>query len=436
VIDPRDHISEGLSRERLKMEAKRAAKPAAFFIVGAIAALAIYVLLVTQISPTFGKKAYEARFEVDTAFGVFEGFDQVRFLGVPAGTITAIEREGDQIVLVAEIQEEYGPVYRDARATLRPITPLNDVYLDIVDPGTPEAGEANPEEPLAESQTTTNVTVPDVLDTLQPDQRLGLHRVLDQLGNGLADGGANLRRAFVSATPFLEEAGELTRQIALRKRVTKRLVENTTILTEELGRREAEIRRLVNSGSVALGALQEGSADLDATLAELGPAADELVTTLAGLRGALDDIDSGIAALYPVAEQLPDALADVRALSSDLDPAIRSLDPLVERLLDPLRSALSLSRNGTSAARALRPQVPVLDRLTRRLVDCEDGVIGFFQWNASLSKWGDATAPIPRGTFAIGVPDVGVGGLPKREPPPACTPGVPIRDFPTPEDGH
>src|SRR5207247_8395701 len=107
------------------------------------------------------------------------------------------------------------------------------------------------------------VTVPDVLDTLGTDQRVAANQLLDQLGNGMADGGVRLRRAFVAVVPFLQQAGELTRQIAVREGATKRLISNTAVLTTELGRRERILKRLVASGAATLGTLQQGSGDLD-----------------------------------------------------------------------------------------------------------------------------------------------------------------------------
>jgi len=434
--DPREFISEGVTRERLRMEAKRAARPTVVFLFSVAAAVAIFAFLITHISKTFGHGTYEVRFTSSTAFGVFEGFDAVRFRGVEAGTISKIERHGDRIVLVAKIQDRYGPVYKNARAALRPITPLNDVYLDIVDPGTPAAGRADRNRPLPASRTESFVTVPDVLDTLRADQRVGAYRLLDGLGNGMADGGVKLRRAFVELVPFLQQAGQLTRQIAVRKNVTERLVTNAAVLTTELGRREVALERLVASGAATMGTLQQGSADLDVTLAQLGPTFTELRASLAAVRGAVDDIDAGVTGLFPVAENLPQSLASLRRLNKDLDPAVRSLIPAVFQLGRWTPGVNALSRSLVPSLDALKPQIPVLGRLTQRLVDCERGVIGFFQWNASLSKYGDQTAPIPRGNLAVGAPDAGVAGVPERQPEKACTPGFPPRGIPSPEDLH
>jgi virulence factor Mce-like protein len=436
MIDPREYISEGLTRERLRMEAKRAARPTVVLIAGLALAFVIFAYLLTHISKTFGSSTYEVRLASNSAFGIFEGFDAVRFRGVEAGTIAKIERRGDQIVLVAKIKKKYGPVYKNARAALRPITPLNDMYLDIVDPGTPAAGKADPNVPLPASQTSNMVTVPDVLDTLGTDQRVAANQLLDQLGNGMADGGVRLRRAFVAVTPFLQQAGELTRQIAVREGATKRLISNTAILTTELGRRERILKRLVASGAATLGTLQQGSGDLDDTLAQLGPTFTELRASLAAVRGAVDDIDAGVKGLYPVAERLPQSLASVRRLTADLDPALRKLKPAIIPVRSWVVALNIILRAGGPAADSVQAQVPVISRLTQRLIDCEKGVIGFFQWNASLSKYGDLTAPIPRGNLAIGVPDAGVPGAPTRQPEKACTPGFPPRGIPTQEDLH
>ena len=339
MLDPRERITEGVTRERLKMEAKRSAFPSLFFFGGIVVTLAIVAFLLANISETFGHKTYQVRLAVANDYGVFEGFDDVRFRGVPAGTITKVERRGSRLVLLAELQEKYGPIYRDARAEIRPITPLNDVYLDIVDPGSPEAGKADADQPLDESQTATSVSVPEVLDALGPDERVGVYRLLDQLGNGMDDGGVRLRRAFALLAPFLEEAGDLARQVAAREHATKRLIHNTAVLTTELGRREEDLKRLVETGAATLGTLHDGSADLDATLGELGPTFSELRASLASVRVVLADVDRGVTSLYPVAERLPQGLSSVRALNATLGPAVRNLRPAVRRLV-PLARAL------------------------------------------------------------------------------------------------
>jgi len=434
--DPRRRITEGVTRARLKTEARRAWRPSMIFLAGLALTFAIGASLFASISQIFGKQTYEVRFAVDEDYGVFEGFDDVRFRGVPAGTITKVERDGARLIVVATIRKDEGVVYKNARAQIRPITPLNDVYLDVVDPGTPDAGRADPQRPLDERQTETSVTVPDVLNIFDADVRGSTARLLDDLGNGMDDGGARLRRSFVALGPFLRQAGALTEQVAARQHATRRLIHNTAVLTRELGRRETELKRLVETGAATVGTLGGERDGLDRTLSELGPTVTELKASLAAVRGVVTDVDTGVKSLYPVAGKLDKALGSLRSLNTTLGPAVTGLRGPVRTLVPWVRELDAVADRLEPIAKALRPQAPTLNRTTQRVVDCEQGVIGFFQWNTSLSKFGDENAPIPRGNLAFGVPAAGLPGEPLRQPIQACAPGLPPRGVPSKEDLH
>jgi len=432
MTDVYEHITKGVTRNRLKLEARRGLRPTIFW-AGCLALGALGLsFFVMSVSQTFGRKTEEVTFRVSDTFGVFVGVDEVRFRGVPVGTIADVERDGTQLVLTAKIQKRYARIYRDAKAEMRSTTPLNDVYLNITDAGTAAAGKATASEPIREGQTKPLVTVPDVLETLREDQRAGLHILLDQLGNGLDDRGEKLRRVFVEAAPLLESAARVMTELDDRKAVTKRLVHNTAVLTGELGRRETELRRLVASGAATVGTLQRSTADLDSTLRELPPTLGELRIALQAVRRVADDVDAGLLGLNPVADELPDSLGAARKLGRSLAPAATALDPSV-RALTPF--AHQLRPTGTHLAgtvKALRPQVPTVGKVTQRLVDCMTGIQNFMQWNTSLTKFGDSDAPIPRGQLAIGVPEV-----PGREPETACSPGPVVTGRPMAhEDGH
>jgi virulence factor Mce-like protein len=436
LADPRDHLTEGVTATRLQRETRKSLKPVTLTVLSVVAAAVIASYLMSSTSAIFGHDTYTVRWAVPQNYGVYEGFDEVRFRGVTAGTITEVEREGPRLILVTKIRKDIGKVYKDARAQIRPVTPLNDVYLDVVDPGTPAAGRAEENEPLGERQTATSVTVADVLNVFDEDVRKSTYRLLDQLGNGMADRGAGLRRAFVALGPFLDDAGALTRQIARRERATKRLVHNVAVLTTELGRRDGELKRLTTTGAATVAALRQGAGDLDRTLAELAPTFTTLRSSLAEVRGVVDDVDGGLRALVPVADRVPAALKTVDELVGVLRPAATRLRPAV-RGLTPFVSELDeVSRHLGPIAGALRPHVPVLDRLTRNLVSCEDGVIGFFQWNTSLGKFGDRTGPILRGNLAAGVPAAGAPGEATREPEPGCTPGPTVKGVVERKDEH
>jgi hypothetical protein len=75
---------------------------------------------------------------------------------------------------------------------------------------------------------------------------------------------------------------------------------------------------------------------------------------------------------------------------------------------------------------ALRAQAPALNKVTRGADDCEAGIRGFFQWNVSISKLGDARAAIPRGNVVVGAQSSSVLNDVQEYAPQACSGGRPI----------
>ncbi len=423
MIDPRDRRSTALNRARAELELRRAVRPAivvfAFLVLGV--ALALYTL--SHVSPNSLSGTHTVRFAVKDVTGMQPGINEVRFKGVPVGTITKVDNEGDQPVIEADIRKKYGRIYRDAHAQLRPNTALQDMYLDIVDRGHERAGVADAEHPLAQGRTDAPVNVSDVLNMLGPSQRVRLRTTLDELGNGMADRGRSLRQVFVTTVPFVDAAGRIARQLAARRPQVRRLIHNTAVLTRELGRRETLLRTLMRDGATTLDTLKEGSADLDATLAELPQVLAAVDTSFGAARAILPDVDRAVRALDPVADELPESLSGLRALAEDLRPPLRALRTPVSKLI-PLAGVLRpLAADADALVDALRPQADTVNKVARDLADCKTGVQGFFQWNASMAKFGDSRGPIPRGNVVVGAQSSSLFNDPNEYAPKACTPG-------------
>jgi virulence factor Mce-like protein len=422
MIDVRERLTEGVNPNRLRLEALRALPSLPTIIVAAVATVVLGALILSQLTPTLFKSTREVRFAVNDGYGILDGVDDVRYRGVPAGTINKTERHGTQLVLKGSLRKDF-PLYKDARAELRPETPLNDMYLDIVDPGTKRAGDLG-DATLAESRTDTSVKINDVLNTLGADERTRLSQLLDNLGNGLEDRGAALRAAVAEFTPFVRSAGPIADAMGEREAIVKRLVHNASVLTTELGGREQLIRTLVQEGSATLGTLQDGSRDLDATLRELPPTMADVDTSFTALQGVLGDVDTAVSRLRPVADELPSALRSLRSLNSDLAPAVQRLRRPVTRLVPFARALRPVADDLEATATALLPQLRSFDYATTALAKCKKAVQDFFQWNASLTKFGDPRGPVPRGNLAVNSPDTGAPGLQKRSPAKNCAGGV------------
>lgn len=423
MTEVRDHLSDKLNRSRLELEVKRSVRPTAIVALGLLLALAIGVYIASHVSNTLLASTYEASFEVDDVSGVVPGSHDVRFKGIPVGTITKVETEGTQPVLRVRIQDRYGRIFRDARAELRPNTALNDMFLDVVERGSQGAGEISTAHPLPAARTSSPVSVNEVLGVFEADARESLKVLLDNLGNGLEDRGARLRTAFAEVVPFLAVADRITGQLARRKPLTRRLVHNTGVLTAELGRRETQLRRLVTDGSATLTTLQDGSGDIDAVLRELPPTLTAVDSTVGAVDASVGDLNRAVRSLYPVADQLPAALPALRRINASAAPAVRSLQAPVKRLVPFARALRPLSADVSRAVTALAPQIDTVNYTVDAAAGCEKGIQGFFQWDASMSKFGDIRGPVPRGNVVAGAQSSGVLGDPSEFAPQACTPG-------------
>lgn len=433
MSDIRERLTDRMNRARLEAELRRALRPLVVCGVGALVGLGCWYFIASQVGTYGGGESggvRELRFAVDDATGVVAGRHEVRFKGIPAGTIMGVDLNGGKPILKIELYKKYGQIYRNARATLRPNTALQDIYLDIVDRGTPQAGVARGDEPLAPSHTHTTVNIAEALQTFEPRTRDSLRALLTNLGAGLHDRGGKLRASFVKLVPFVRAAGRISAQLASHGRNTRRLVRNVGTLTAELARRDAQLRKLATAGGATLRSLGDSSPDIERLLAELPPTLSGVDTSFDAVRDVLPPVNRAVVGLRPAAARLPGALTDLRRLSTTARPAVASLRTPVRRLLPLARalrpSALALSR----LVKALLPQLGAIDHVTKSIAGCSDALYGFFQWTASVLKLHDARGVTVRGDFAFGVDSSHAAPDPNVFPVTGCAPGIAKRGEP------
>jgi ABC-type transporter Mla subunit MlaD len=424
-----DHVSPSL----LRLELRRAIQPLIVFAIGvAVAAVAGYYVL-NNISGGIGS-THTMQFEVADATGVVPGRAEVRFYGITAGEITAAKLAQGHAVLTVTVANKFGPVYRNAQAELRPNTALQDMYLDIVSRGTPAAGVAGSGYvvPLSQTQSPTNLA--EVLNTFQPDVRTQLYNLIDQLGNGLADRGADLRQTFVLLAPFLQIAGNVSRQLAVRSVLTRQLVHNAAALTDLLASRSTQLRELVSSGSQTLESLSiAGGTPLRETIAQLPPTLVALQRFLTQTDGLLPPLNRAAGALQPVADQLPTSLANLKALGVSADPALRRLRAPVQKLV-PLAGQLQpFASDLAGSLQRIAPQVSDVNSLTQDLADCTKQINEFFNWDASMAKLHVSIGQQVRGNANFGFYSVPGFKQSNYTTGSQCDGGAPLGNVPTPK---
>lgn len=432
MID-RDRLSERMNLALVRLELRRALIPLMVLAMGfAVAGAAGYYILMSingGIGPT-----HTMRFEVADATGVVPGRAEVRFYGIAAGEITNVNLVHGHAIVTATVADKFGDVYKNAQAAVRPNTALQDMYLDIIDRGSPTAGLAAPNYVVPLNQTQSPVNLADVLNTFQPDVRTQLYNLIDQLGNGLADRGVELRRTFVLLAPFLKVAGNTARQLAVRATLTKQLVHNAGLLASVLASRSSQLHDLITGGTTTLRALAtEGGTPLRQAIHVLPQSVAAGIQALLAIYHAEPNLDRALTALKPVARDLPSGLASLTTLARSIDPAVRRLQPPVTKLV-PLANELEpFSSRLASSLDYISPQVPDLDTVTREAAECIPWINEFFNWDASMSKFLDNLGPFIRGNGNFSFYTVPTSKSTNTTYGYQCAGGTPIGGIPTPK---
>lgn len=425
----RSRMSHHLTRERVALEVRRARKP--FVVLIAMLAIAIAALsyLVGNLRGFLPwQSAYQVHVVVDSAQGVIPGKQEVRISGVPVGQMTGVHLGAGGAVIDASIDPQYAPLYRDATVRLRPRTPLDDLYLDVVSRGHASAGKLGDGQTLQAERTQTPVDIGRVLDLFGSTARVRAKQDIDELGLALGDHGAQLRATLVELAPFLTAGRQLLGELAVRAAHTRRLVHNFRVMVQELGSRQGQLTTLVSGGAASLSGLAEQETALGGTLAELPPTLQTMQSSFAAVRAAADQLDPALDALIPATNALPAGLAALRQLTLDADPALAALRPAVQHLAPLVANLRSVSDNLGSAFSALVPQAPRLDRITAKVIPCELPIQKFFQNTLSVTKFGTAEAAFPRGQLVLGASLLGgVVNDPAQRAASSCAPGGPSK---------
>lgn len=400
--------------DRLVLEIRRSARAFTLY-VGLVVAGAIGFFVIahnlTFRRPWEGYNTYRAAFT--DVKGIVPNKHEVRISGVPVGVVSASEVVDGHPVLTLKIKKKYGKLYRNARLRIRPVTPLQDLFVNVVSRGTPAAGVAGGSYVLPTDNDISPVDISRVLDTFDADTRQRLAIMLREFGAGLSDRGATLREAFTQSVPFLQVARQAAHELSARRRNLARLVHNFSALTGALGTRDDQLTRLVRGGQATLGELAKADAPLGATIGALPPTMSRIRTSFAALRGLTGDLDPAMRSLQPVASSLGDGLHGLARLGTEATPALARLRPAV-RQLRPLATAAAPTASSLDGAFAsLRPQAPRFDELTREVETCKAKVQTFFQHTLEVFKYADGNGAFPRAEMTADTDGPSVIGLPQ-----------------------
>jgi phospholipid/cholesterol/gamma-HCH transport system substrate-binding protein len=362
--------------------------------------------------PWAARVDYQADFQA--APGISPGNGQeVRIAGVTVGEVSKAEvtKEGRARLTLA-LQEQHRRVYGNARAYLRPKSPLNDMYV-LLDPGGPPAPKLPMGAVIPVTSTARPVEIDEVTSHLDQRARHNLGVLLAETDAALAaTHAARIPGDLAAADSTLVALRPVVEALETRRERLARLVTALADVATATGQDDARLAHLAASARTTLEALEARDAELDATLAALpGFTADlqRSSTAVAGLGAELDPALDGIRA---AADRLPGALAGATGVIDRLGSTFDRAGPVVSAarpLVADLRPFVARARGALDDTVAWTGR---LDPITANLVGHLPDVVALVYQMNSATSIEDANGPILRGLLLVGSDTLTPGAAP------------------------
>jgi phospholipid/cholesterol/gamma-HCH transport system substrate-binding protein len=356
--------------------------------------------------PVIGKDFYEFRGEFQTGQAVTPGQGQtVNVAGVDVGEIASVELHDGKAVLTLKVDDPDLHVYKNATMLLRPKTGLKDMTVEL-NPGTKSSGALPERATIPVGQTQPDVNLDELLAALDGDTRQYLQLLVTSGAEGLRGRGKDLGDTFRTFGPTARALERINGALATRRENIKRVMHNFSLVADQLGSKDDQLARFVNTNGAVLRVLANQEASIRGTLQELPGALRE---TRIGLQKtgqltdqlgpAFNDLLPGARALAPMQRALrPFFRKTTPVIRDSVRPLVRATRPVITELRPTIRSLSSATANLYTTLRTLNV---VLDTLAYNPPGEEEGYLFWLSWanhlGANVFNTQDAHGPIRRG---------------------------------------
>ncbi|MEA2418646.1 MAG: phospholipid/cholesterol/gamma-HCH transport system substrate-binding protein [Thermoleophilaceae bacterium] len=373
--------------------------------------------------PGIGADFYVIKAELPTAQAVVPGQGQtVNVAGVKVGEVGSVNLEHGRAVVSMQIKQKYAPIYKDATILLRPKTGLKDMILAL-DPGTANAGKLKDGGRVAVANTLPDVNADEVLSTLDADTRAYLQILINAGGTALRDDStatkqgapADLREAFKRFEPTARDAAKFTSLLAKRRTNIKRAIHSFQALSTELGTKDNQLARLVDSANANFQAFAQEESALREALRLFPSTLSQTATTLNDTSDLAVQLGPALQKLRPFARELAPSLRAQRPFLRDTTPIIRDqVRPFARDVRPTVRDLKAATADLAPVAPRLTRSFKVLNRFFNELAYDPPNGESYLFWSAwaahngaLLSTAQDAHGPMTRGIVLLTCNDYG-----------------------------
>lgn len=404
-------------RSWLGRQARGHRKDTIAIIVLAFAGIVMMLAIFTQQKaslpawlPVVGEEFEHVTAEFSTAQAVTPGQGQaVDIAGIQIGKVASVDLENGHAVVGMDIEPKYMElIHPNATFLLRPKTNLNDMIVEI-EPGTgDEHIEDGAHFTLAQTEPNTNLDA--FLATLDADTRQYIQLLVAGGAQGIGGRGKQLSNALRRFQPFVHYTAKLNKAVAARHEALSHVIHNFGLVTEELARHDAAVKRFVTSSKDALGNFANQQASVQKAFEEFPSA----------LRAA----KSGLASSNEFSKVAYPALIKLIPQAQALGPAFDATEKLFSQTTAPIRDQIRpftreirpVLTHGTEAAEPFEKTVrnfgnslggfnSFLNELAYNPKGSREGFLFYLPWlnhdfNSAFTI-GDAGGPLLRGMTLI-----------------------------------
>jgi phospholipid/cholesterol/gamma-HCH transport system substrate-binding protein len=336
----------------------------ALVCVGLVAAGVILAQM--NVTPPWADR-FSFKIELVDAVAVSPGNSQeVRIAGVPVGQIVASEPTDHNTSLVTLSIERGHPIYDNARAVLRSVNPLNQMYVTL-NPGGPP-GHLLPEGGvLPVTQTSRPIQPDEVFGKFDDRARAALTQLLAESDNALVNAPETLPVALRAADTSLVTLRPVVERLRKRSDNIRELVGALSQLSEALGANDARLTSLVDSTQQTLGVLAARDRELAATLERLPDTTDALRHALGSTSKLTHELNPTLDQVKAAADELPDALSALTDAVGPLHDTVRAAREVVDKARPVLADLRPAAGDLRESFGDLRPVAACLDDVTSKV---------------------------------------------------------------------
>ena len=287
----------------------------------------------------------------------------VRVAGVNVGKVRAKSIDPvhrNRTIATIEVDRDYAPIARDARAILRQKTLLGETFVELTPGHMKQAGTVPDGGMLADSHVRGTVQLDEIFDALDPKTRAAFQGWQQELSTAIRGHSQDVNDALGTLPAFADDGTDLLRVLDGQKQQTQQLIRNTGVVFGALTQDERTLHDLIVTAGQTFDATSRRQQALADTFQIFPTFLDESKLTFARLERFSKDTDPLVQELRPALHDAVPTLRDVHALAPDLRTTFGDLNPLI----DAAKTGLPATTQTLAGAKPLLAELqPFLEQL-------------------------------------------------------------------------